>query len=262
MPRAVHPFLYSLPGKDRTRERPVTATRDGDASRELVVALLERGYRLGEPMLNPPDPEARTRDLEELSPREVDVSFVRPGSVLVLTTRPPLDDRDYGNMKQVEPSNTRPERRVFAAARRHFPILARPYAKLAPDHRSRLAPGFESRRHIEFYQHRGGWYKALNALDGEGFRPPPGRWRTAAFLLRVEELWPEGPGLLAAFGMDSVSTLVWAYRLRRDLAWLLDGEGGPLFAMAEMEGAPAPQGATDLRFAEGWKIELVLRHAG
>jgi len=144
---------------------------------------------------------------------------------------------------------------VFRIWDPYVEILARSHVKLAPALRPALRAGFENRQDMVLYQRNGAWYKSLNALDGRGWRTWSASPRTPAFLLYVDELWPGGPGLVNAFGMDGVATEVWAYRLRRDFAYLLDA---PVFAMVELEGGGIPERPFDLRWALDWKIEVAI----
>lgn len=255
MPRTVYPFSYYLPRKDSNRPLKAPQTRDDAASREVLAALLERGFRYGEPLLNYPPAEAPGRLLDEHELHRVDVSFLRPGDVLLTLTRPPIHDIEHGDRKQIEPGNTDLERRVFEAWRRALEVCARSHVKLSPALQRQLRAGFESRRDMAFKQSGGGFYKELNALDTRGWKRPPGEGLTAAFLLWVDELPGGPPGLINAFGMDAVSTLVWAYRLRRDFSYLLERPG---FAMVEIQTASIPERPTNLRWALDWKIEPLL----
>ena len=254
---AVHPFFYYQPRPDQSRALRIPWIRDETASHEIQMALLARGMAPGEPILNRPPPERLRAEPPPAEHLTVDLSFVRPEDVLLLTTRPPLDDREHGDRKQIEKAYTRIERVILHAVRPHLEVCARSHVKLAAGPRSALPERFQTRRDMAFRQGEGGFYKELNALDGRGWRRWRKRPRTAAFLLRVESLWPGGPGLLAAFGMDGTSTLVWAYRLRRDFAHLLDEPG---FTMVEMTARPLPDRPTDLRFANDWRIEPVIEH--
>lgn len=262
MKPTVHPFPYYLPRRDKSRPVPLHGTRDDAASRELVAALLQKGWELGEPVLNHPP----ARNPERLLPwelPEVDLSYLEPGAALLQVTRPPLHDREHGDKRTVEAGNTRLERRVLRLWRRYLQVCARSHVRLARPLRDALEGPWTARRDMAFRQTAGSWYLELNALDGRGWRRcPSDQLRTAGFLLRVpsigEGVGEGGPGLVAAFGMDGVSTLVLAYRLRRDLSHLLDHEG---FTLLEIEGRPIPERPTNLLWAREWKLDPVLRHA-
>ena len=258
MTPTVYPFSYFLPRKQRNRGLNPAQTRDDAAGREVLAALLERGFRYGEPILNFPPEVNPNRLVDENDLFPIDLSFVDRGDFLLTLTRPPMRDVEYGDRKRIIPGNTDVERRIFEAWDEYLEIVVRSHIKLRPHLRNRLRAGYESRSDMTFRQKGGGFYGGLNAIDGRGYRPPPSRGLTAAFLLRVEELPGGGPGLINAFGMDATATLVWAYRLRRDFAYLLERPG---FVMVEMQAAPIPPRPTNLRFANDWKIEplIVLR---
>lgn len=257
MPAKAHFFAYFQPRKEPTRSPKVVWTRDDASARELLVPVGCLGFEYGRTILNFPPPFAPRRLLEEEELLDIELSFIRSGDVLLQTTRPPLDDIRHEDRKQVEPGNTRLERRLFEHWRRVFAICARSHVKLAPWLHGRVKAGFESRRNMGFYQSgTGGFYQWLS--DGRARRRPPEDQLTAAFLLRVDEIWKGGPGLIGAFGMDGLATLVWAYRLRHDFAWLIERPG---FSMVEMKGASVPQRPTGFEFARDWKIDLVIAHA-
>jgi hypothetical protein len=251
----VHPFFYYLPRKQPNRGLKPPQTRDVVAEQEVLAALLERGFQYGEPILNFPPPENPNRLVEEEELYPIDISFLNPGDFLLTLTRPPIHDVVHGDRKMIEAGNTDLERRIFEAWSPYLEIVARSHIKLHPNIHSEVRSGFENRRDMTFRQKHGGFYGGLNALDGRGPRQPPNSRRTAAFLLRTEELPGGGPGLINPFGMDAIMTLVWAYRLRRDFAYLLERPG---FVMVEMESAPIPARPTNLRFALDWKIEPVI----
>jgi hypothetical protein len=252
----VYPFLHFLPPRDRSRSLQPPQVRDETACRELVVSLMRRGFGYGEPLLNFPPPTFPGRLLEENELLQVDVSFLEPGDFLVCATRPPIHDIDHGDKKRMEPGNTDLERRIFAAWRTYLEVCARSHVKLARGPQDALPEGFEGRRDMAFLQGGGGNYKELNDLEGSGWRPPPPN-RTAAFLLRVEELPGGGPGLIHSFGTDAMTSLAFAYRLGRDFAYLLDEPG---FSLLEIERAPVPERPTNLRWALEWKIQPLIEH--
>jgi hypothetical protein len=225
---------------------------------EIVQALRARGFEYGEPVLNmPPEalPESLCRD-EDLY--KIDLSFARPGDLLLQMTRPPLSDQDEGDRKKVLRGYTNVEKALFNAWEEVFEVCSRKHVKLAAPIWAKLAQGFRDRKDIEFYESQAAPYKELNALDGKGWHPlKADSDRTAAFLLYVKEAWRGGPGFLGAFGMDGTSTLVWAYRLARDFAHLLLVPG---FTFVEIECGEIPQRATDLTWAEDWHIEIIAEY--
>jgi hypothetical protein len=245
----------------RDPERPlkIHQRRDLGAAFELLPVLLQVGYEFGESILNfpPQAPPQGSVARGEVQLQEVDLSFVRPGDLLLQTTRPPLDDLAQGARKRVQLGYTDLERRLFERWRHYLRVCSRSHVTLAERVCAELKPGYENRGDIRFREAMTAPYKELNPRDGTGWGRPESDRLTAAFLLRVDHIWENGPGLLAAFGMDGTSTLVWTYRLGRDLSGLLSNTG---FIMAEMESTPIPTRPTDLRWANSWKIDI-LAHA-
>ncbi len=247
----VHPFTYFNSPKDNSRDPRIHQRRDLAALIELLARLWQMGYVLGEQILNyPPDKRPGRGD----PPRQLDLSFVEPGDLILQATRPPLDDLAQGNRKQVRRGYTDVEQRLFELWRRYLDVCSRGHVMLAEEVRQALPRGYESRQDMWFFQGETAPYKELNALDGRGPRKPDFADRTVAFLLWEDETWEGGPGTLAVFGMDGISTQVWAYRLARDLAHLLE----PGFVLAEMKTAPIPERPTDLRWAEKWEIDVLV----
>lgn len=252
--RRVHPFYYAGPRRDWKSPPSLASVRDPVACQELTTALLERGIaRPGETVLNMPPPEAPRCLLEWDACLKVDLSFVARGDFLLQCTRPPLSDIYHGDKKQVEPGNTDVERLLFRTFEEYLSICARSHVKLAQTTRERLAEHLASRCDMAFSQRAMAVYRELNG--GRGWRAFHGPARTAAFLLRVDEAWKDGPGLIACFGMDSISTLAWAWWLRHELPHLLDAPGFSFFDLVPGE---LPERPTDLRWAASWRVEPVL----
>jgi len=255
--KRVHPFTYYLPKDDSTRSLRIHERRDLGAALELLPALRERGYEHGEQILNATleVPAGATVPAGDLYP--VDRTLFRPGDLILQTTRPPLDDAKVGNRKKVRRGNTDLERNLFEVWDQYLPRCSRQRVQLAERVQQCLPEGFENRKEMVFFERTTAPYKFLNALDGRGDKRPPSDHLTAAFLLRVDRLWTRGPGLLGAFGMDGTSTMIWAYRLGRDLSYLLDEPG---LTVVEMEVRDIPAHPTDLRWAADWKLKVLIQH--
>ena len=253
--RRVHPFQCFLSPRDNKRPLKLFQLRDTAAALELIPALQELGFEYGDPILNYPPSDGAQDPSAKNGLLEVDLSFVRPGDLIMLTTRPPLHDLVHGDRKQIRRGYTDLEERVFAVWRQYLEVCARSHVQLTKPLCREVRQGFESRRDMAFSEGIMAPYRELNALDGSRRRRPPPR-RTAAFLLRVDSMWEGGPGLLGAFGMDGTSTMVWAYRLARDHSELLAEPG---FVMAELEGPPVPPRPSNLRWAMECNIEIILR---
>jgi len=239
------PFVFFLAPRDRSRLLRIFQNRDVSATLELSMALTRLGFEYGELLLNfPPPPGAENGPLLPVETNAL------PGDVILTTGRMPLHaEEELDHIKHLRRADTDLERAIVAAWLPHFRLLTRGNASLARDHRSALSPDYADRRHIEFYLRHGAGYKQLAR---EQYRGEP---RTAAFLLRMRELWPGGPGYAGAFGMDGTTSLIWAYLLRTRLADLLQEDG---FVMVELSGS-IPERPTSLAFADAWKSQVLLQ---
>jgi len=259
MPR-VHPVTYPVARKGKERMPRFFARRDGTASSELFFSLYQLGFAQGEPIFQQPpvDPPQEPVAFEQLY--KVDLSFVRRGDLILQTTRPPMNDKDEGPRRQVEPAYTDLEYFTFEAWKPYVEYIARTHVCLGREVQGLVRQGSLDRREMSFRQK--GWgapYNRLNALDGKGWHKYGGAPRTALFLLRLEEAWAKGPGYLCAWGVDGCTTLVWCYRLARDPA-LQHLIARPGFVMAELELGSLSERTTDMRFCMDWKIEILVQH--
>jgi hypothetical protein len=255
----VHHFAFLNSPRDTTRRVPPFQIRDGGAAWLIAAALEDEGFQLGEILPNSPPPPAEEEE-EELEPEdraEVDLSPVAPDDLVLTTTRIPVSDRAQGDRSQVQRGWTTLEDPLFALWILFLDIISRSHVRLAAPMRSKVRPGYEDRREVAFRMRKGASYRERNAMDGTGWHWVPREPRTAAFLLRVLELWPGGPGYLGIFGMDGTSTLIWAWLLRHRAPELLRQ---PAFVMADLCGGQIPERPTDLSWIGRWNVELVLQH--
>lgn len=242
--RHVYPFIfYQRPRKGR----PLTLPRHVDVTALLNVcaALQRQGYEIGEIQLNYPatsGPQAAS---------ELDLSAFDSRGLIVMATRPDLS-LTLDCRKTVQKGFTPLEAYVEAAWRRVVKESKRLQMILQPFTAPYFAKGYSSRRNVEFNEREGARYKALP--EDASFRPGE-QAPTAAYLLRLRELWPGGPGYLGFCGMGASIALVWSQLLRHRHADLLQSEG---FFMAELNG-PLPDHASNLRWAEEWRSEIILR---
>lgn len=186
----------------------------------------------------------------------VDESFLRPADLLVLSTRPPLDDADI-HKKSIRRSYTSLEHKVFKAVATCIPKCSRPFVELAQRLRDAFPEDKANRAYVE-YRTNGRFpsYKNLRNFKR-------GRWdknddsRTGAYLIYKKPAWPGGPALLVAFGMNGTQTLLWSHFLgtRGEFSKILSH---PRFLMAEIEIQDIPERPENLRFADSWKVETLL----
>lgn len=243
-------FLHKPP------DRPVWPhdLRDGTAFAEMVAFFTSRGYEYGGPLLNYPCFESPEK------PTSVDVSFLSASDLLVLPTRPPIHDPLHEERRKIYSSNTTFEAKVFKALKDYFKVCSRTHMKLSKPMASLLEPSFKNRADIHFTLYSGAWYKEYKKYGAYRFEPAEHHpKRTAAYLVRINHLWENGPALLVAFGMGGVETLVWLYLLRRRYPALLETPG---FVMAELEGTSFPKKNRPFRldFAEEWNVNLLIEH--
>jgi hypothetical protein len=241
---ALYPFLFYQRPRSIGRKVRVAYHVDAAALFNLVALLQREGFRLGELIFNYP-PFATEAD----GPLVFEKADFAPGGLIVTATR---FERTRQYKKFVQRGFTPLERAIEDAWRPFIRDSARLQMVLESRAARHLKPGFESRANVTFFQGEGARYKEV--LTPRGFRKEKSR-ATAAFLLRVKELWPGGPGYVGAFGMDSTTTLVWSHLLRHRHPELLSQEG---FVMAELSG-PTPGRVPNMKFADEWRSEVILR---
>ena len=241
-------FHFSYP-ESQKREKPrLHALRDGDAFAELAAALFEQHYHFGELVLNFP------HGAKELTP------LLGPSDLLVLTTRPPLNDDEF-DRKYIARSGTELEKAILDAVGFYFSVCRRSYVKLSQEMAAKLK--YANRGEIEFSMYAGDYYKRYRApytCSRELHRwQVPANARTTAGFVILTRLWNGGPNLLNVFGLDGASTLIWCYLLRTVYPELLTSES-QRFVVAEITASPLPEVPSTLSFAKNWKVEILLDH--
>lgn len=242
--RSLYLFLYHS-GVVRERDNQPFRMRDLEAAMMLVRAL-EKRYRLRLRQTIYNYPQAGP------GPYPFDLRRFRKGDLILVPTRPPMDDAIVQNKRVIDRSYTELEYAIFAALRRTFRKCARPEIVLE-DRVAAISPEIAARQSLLFHQNGG------SMLDAYG-RPDTCEYtyvddgRTAAFLVYVAEAWPDGPGLLVAFGLAGTETLVWAHRLAGTLRGLLCTT---TFALAELPAAESSFRTDDSSFVETWPVKLI-----
>lgn len=226
---------YPMPGR-KGRPLQTSKMRDAEASMFIADVVKSLGYDYGGPLFNFPgvDPAEAGGRSDDADAREA-AELPGPDDILLLSTRPPLDDRETGDRFPIARSYTLHERLLFAAdgpLRKWFVRCARSEIILSHD-AAAISPEIRERQRMWFRQHGGPYYQSYSAPRGRWIYPGKTDRRTAAFLICAEEAWPGGPKLLAAFGMGGTATLVWAYLLAKRFSDLLLTTP---FAMVELEG--------------------------
>ena len=232
-PNTCHGFLYAT-GEHSARDSQPFQMRDLGALADLQSVLLERGYRPGADFLNYPYAGTPPTKVEELVP--VDMSQLRRGRVVVVPTRPPMHDRINPAMreyrKEILRSYTTLEVELFRVFSEHFRECSRVAIGLGPM-TADISTATADRSAMDFYQHGGAGYKTILNVRTRAFRSFEGVQRrpSPAFLIYREEAWPDGPALLASFGVGGQETAVWNYLLAKRYRELI---GKYAFVMAEL----------------------------
>jgi len=225
----------------RDRDLLIHQLRDADASLKISGVLSNLGYRFGGLLFNYPANADRTIP--------VDSSFLRPGDLLLLTTRPPLDDELDRTRSRLQRSHTTLEDKVFACLEQYFHHCSRAEVVLTKSLASRLPKQIAERREVVFREYGGAFCERYS-----------GRTRrrhlltTITYMTFTPEAWPKGPGLLTVFGMGGPETLIWAHVLRTRFAHLVCSRS---FVMAEMTEQVVPSGELDLSFSDRWQVNLL-----
>jgi len=205
--------------------------RDGLAFNELTAPLPALGYEFGTTIHFYPDDERRLADFPAF----------RAEDLLILTTRPPLTDRESAipPRKIIRNSRNDLEKLIFKQLFGWFCYCTRKHVKLTAHALKHLPPDAAKWESLEFFEHSGGShpYGEAHILKHVTTAQRPKVQSTVAFLVRVNGLsgvydTPAIPcGLLASFGMDGYSTLIWNHLVRlRYPQWLVT----PSFVMAEL----------------------------
>jgi len=258
----LYDFVFPLDPSDKAKLTKLHAVRDASATKQLTSPFSKQGFEYDGPIFNRrPGPRllaGEADDDREPAIVPVDYSFLRSNDLVVQACRPPLDDHHSGTRKRVPRSYTDLELLFLEAWRPYLEYCARDKVCVASAYRPLLRGEYANRREIVFHLNGcGATYRRLNAIDGRGGRSAAVGDRTALFLLRLQEAWPGGPGFVCAFGLDGVSTLVWCYRLGKDLKHLLTKPG---FVMAELEVQEIPEHPLTMHWCREWKIETLFTH--
>lgn len=249
-----HPFYYPSPRRDTTRAVNLATPRDSEANSELRLALHGLGYDFGESVLNYPADPCRFDLVPDDLLTRVEFPFAAAGDVFVKATRPPLSDDAQGDAKKIEPSNTSAERAIFRQYWRYFRVCARSRIQLTPEAAVFLPDDMQDRAEMLFFQ-KSPNYMYLQGIDGRrtGGREPYGD-RTAAFVLRVDEIWPGGPGLCAAWSLNALATLAFCGLLRARCPDVLERRGLTMFELDTIE---APNRPTTYSWLRDWQMTEV-----
>ena len=207
--------------------------RDGIAFNEVGAGLTAHGYEYGTTIHFYADDE---RHLDEFP-------TLRETDLLVLPTRPPLTDREafLPPKKIIRNSKNDLEKLIFKQLFKYFTHCTRTQLKLTPEAEACLLGDVSKWQSLQFFEFSGVSHPYAEAhiqRHVASAQKPQGKHpSTVAFLVRVNSLpgvegTPGLPcGLLACFGMDGYSTLLWNRIVRLRYPQLLTAPG---FVMAEL----------------------------
>ncbi len=221
--------------------------RDGAAFSEISAPLAKLGYEYGNILFNSPiDPK---KD-KKLGPEHF--KFIKLDDLLVLTTRPPLDDGAHGDKKYLARSFTHLEDQVFLECRKYLAVCARSHVQLS----SAVGADFEGFDFV-FYQHYDARLKYSRRLRKPRSKTPKGSEIALGFFLRTPSIPVYGCGLLACFGMGGWETLIWNRIVRTRYS---DWVRRPLFVVGQFDLKGLPENPPTLAFADKIKVEILLEH--
>jgi hypothetical protein len=199
--------------------------RDGIAFCEVTAPLPRLGYEFGTTIYLYPNDE---RPLSAF-PR------FQPTDLLVLPTRPPLDDAG-GTLRRrrkiIRAARTELEAAIFKVVSRYFKYCSRKRVILSAYGASRLrVKDPQMWEDIEVYEYWNGAEIQRHWVGVESIKADSRRRSTIAFFLRVNRVPGLGCGLVVSFGMNGNGTLIWNRHVRRaHPEWLSE----PGFVMAEI----------------------------
>ncbi|MGA9450274.1 MAG: hypothetical protein WBW41_02905 [Verrucomicrobiia bacterium] len=246
-PMQFHRFAYSMPlryGEDPN----LSKIRDGAAFAEVTARLTKLGYEYGHIIFNPP---FNPRKKSELGKEHF--HFIKPDDLIVLTTRPPLDDPRHGDKKLVRQSGTHLEKQIFEECRKFLAICARSHVQLTKPVGANI-----KRADLVFHQHKSARLKNYKGLNDFRSKNVPKKSDIAiGFFLRAKAIPEYGCGLLASFGMGGRETLIWNRIVRTRYA---DWVNRCAFIVAEMNLAKIPETPVTLEFVDQVKVKILVEH--
>jgi hypothetical protein len=200
-----------------------------------------------------------------LDPQRRDIQgYLHNSALLVLTTRPPIDDPEQSSIvrRKAAPLSGPPE----ADGQKLKKIIKRSNNWLERRIFDRLDSIFAhcDRRKIEIRLEPKCEPLKLQFEMGQEAKVVRKAW-TVGFFIYIDALWNGGPDLLCAFGMSGAMTLIWCYLLstRRDVRDELGVQMTPRFGVpkgasrlivARILDPIIPHEPRVLGFADGWKV--------
>jgi hypothetical protein len=232
--------------------------RDADSFIELMPLLIDKGFQYGGIFLNLSSADR----VKSVPPEDIPL---QKNDVIVLMTRPPLDDEEEGPHLVIRKSGSALEEKIFDSIRKYISVCSRRQVSFHPSLVSQFTAGNEDRSSITFTGH-GKITQYFNVARYQATvdsRKRVKQWRqkdgpkTAVYLFNLKEIWEGGPDLLVSFGMTGTCTLIWAYLIRKRFTHFLNA---PRIVVAELLIGNIPAFPPDLSFVDDWDIKIVLDH--
>ena len=182
--------------------------RDGATFLEISSILQKEGYTYGSTIFN--WPFAATDN----AGKYVDTTFLKSKDLIVLTTRPPIHDKETQPRMQVELSDTILERLIFNSLENFLEVCDREHVKIAEMWADRLNSNFCHRADILYKQYGAEILDSKTYKDLRILRRKDPQNKTIFYIINIPQLWNDGPGLFCFFGMHGLEAYLGAYLLR------------------------------------------------
>jgi hypothetical protein len=264
-----HRFAYMTEPAREDDLRP-HELRDGDAYCSLLPAFIRLGHESGTPLINHPL-SGRAPDTSL-----ADMAFLTEDDLLVITSRPPIDDkRSTGGAKVSNPSNTVFEQEVlFPVLTGYLKYCSRKQVTLNTRCATPLEDPYQNRKDLNYFikpDQKKGRYEASYQMGAGGgqYEPFKADRTTAAYLIHTPPLempgGRKGPRVLVSFGLSGTVGYIFAHhlceqRLEPFQGLLEDILRGPGFAMVEITVTrDVPAFYTTLDFSDDWKYKLITK---
>ena len=255
MSRKFFRFAYTNPPREGLPR--LHHSRDGAAFEELMDPLYSRGFTHGTFIHNYPRHRMPARHF----------AFLRPGDLVVTTTRPPLDDllgdsqrkekdRDW---RHIDRSDDALEKAIHKDLRRFFTHLSRYGAILTPEMAALLPPEFASMATINFHTKGKGTISSteLSVRGRTRTKSAPKDFNAIGFFVHLEKVTGYPCGLIASFSMGGYENLLWNRIVRlRFHNWF----NGPVFALALLKLPKEPSQPLTPMLADDAPAKVLIEH--